>query len=513
MKTAARNCRRYLLILAAAALMALASAGITGAATANEKAAFDFFTDTMELSPAAACGIMSNIQYESGFQPGITGMGGAYGICQWTGVRQTRLRNWCSSHGLSYSSMQGQLRFLQYELKTYYLSVYRYMYSVTNDASGAYNAGYYWCYYFERPANTYSTAVFRGQKARSQYWPAYANASIYASASAADKGIKISWNAVSKYGYKVYRSGKSGSGYQAVAQVSGSKKSWTDSQAAVGKKYYYYVEALGKNGKASDKSNTVSATKRPSLQDEQCSVKLSKTSYTYNGKARKPGVTVTYNGKKLKNNRDYTVTYSKNKNAGTAQVKVKGKGSYQGQVKLTFKISKAKQTVKVSSAKTAYKSGVYRLKASARGKISYVSSEPSVVTVKKGKLYLKGPGTARITVKAAATGNYKAANKTITLTVTPGKPGITRVTNQKKGVVKLKWKTVSKASGYEIQYAAGSSFKNSKTLEVMSQKKSSVLIKDLKRKKNYRFRIRSYRMTGEKKLYSAWSGAKTIRTK
>ena len=114
---------------------------------------------------------MSNIQYESGFQPGITGMGGAYGICQWTGVRQTRLRNWCSSHGLSYSSMQGQLRFLQYELKTYYPSVYRYMYSVTNNASGAYNAGYYWCYYFERPANTYSTAVYRGQKARSQYWP------------------------------------------------------------------------------------------------------------------------------------------------------------------------------------------------------------------------------------------------------------------------------------------------------------------------------------------------------
>ena len=155
MKTAARNCRRYLLILAAAALMALAFSKTAGAATANEKAAFEFFTDTMELSPAAACGIMSNIQYESGFQPGITGMGGAYGICQWTGVRQTRLRNWCSSHGLSYSSMQGQLRFLQYELKTYYPSVYRYMYSVTNDASGAYNAGYYWCYYLSaRPIHT-----------------------------------------------------------------------------------------------------------------------------------------------------------------------------------------------------------------------------------------------------------------------------------------------------------------------------------------------------------------------
>ena len=57
---------------------------------------------------------------------------------------------------------------------------------------------------------------------------------------------------------------------------------------------------------------------------------------------------------------------------------------------------------------------------------------------------------------------------------------------------------------FSMRQAAAS--KNAKTLEVTSQKKSSVLIKDLKRKKNYRFRIRSYRTTGEKKLYSAWSG-------
>lgn len=498
--------------LAAAAFIALAWVRPAGAATANEKTVYTFFTETMELSPAAACGIMSNIQYESGFRPDISGVGGAYGLCQWTGVRLTRLRNWCSQHGYSSSSLKGQLHFLQYELKTYYSQVYNYMYSVKNTAAGAYNAGFYWCYYYERPANTYSTAVFRAGKAKTEYWPEFGNASTYVTASAAGGGIKLSWNATSKYGYTVYRSGKASGTYQAVTRIAGgSKKSWTDTEVTKGKTYYYYIEPLGKDGKAVGKSNRTSAKCRPSLEDSQCQVTLSKTSYTYNGKAKKPEVTVTYDGEKLKKNKDYTVLYSDNKNAGTASVKVSGKGSYGGLVRLSFTIKKAKQTVKASSAKTVYRNGIYTLKASAKGKISYVSSDPSVASVKNGKLYLKGPGTAKITVKAKATGNYQAASKTVTLTVTPPKPSITRVTSPGKGTAKVKWKTVSKASGYEIQYASGSSFKNAKTVKIASKKKASTVIEGLKKGKTYRFRIRSFQEIEEKKLYSSWSSAKKLR--
>ena len=512
MEKAGRACRMFLLVLTAAALMALMLAGPAGAATANEKTAYTFFTDTMELSPAAACGIMSNIQYESGFRPNISGVGGAYGICQWTGIRLTRLRSWCSGHGYSSSTLKGQLQFLQYELKTYYPTVYNYMHSVKNTASGAYSAGFYWCYYFERPANIYSTSVFRAQRARSEYWPQFGNASTYVTAAAASGGIKLSWNATSKYGYVVYRAAKSTGTYQQVTKISsGSKKSWVDRQTATGKTYYYYVEPLGADGKAAGKSNRTSATVNPSLQDSQCVITLAKTSYTYNGKARKPGVTVTYKGKKLKKNRDYTVLYSKNVNAGTASVKVAGKGTYTGLVRLSFTIKKAKQTVKVSPAKIVYKNGRYTLKASARGKLSYVSANPSVVAVKKGKLYVKAPGIAKITVKAKATGNYQAASKTITLTVTPGKPTITRVTNQKKGTVKIKWKTVSKTAGYEIQYTARSRFQKAERVEIVSGKTAAAVVKGLKKGKTYRFRIRSYVVNGEKKLYSSWSATKKIR--
>ena len=75
------------------------------------------------------------------------------------------------------------------------------------------------------------------------------------------------------------------------------------------------------------------------------SVKLSTTSYTYNGKAKKPAATVTLNGKTLKKNVDYTVKYSSNTAIGKAKVTITGKGNYKGTVSKTFKILPAKQTI------------------------------------------------------------------------------------------------------------------------------------------------------------------------
>lgn len=69
-------------------------------------------------------------------------------------------------------------------------------------------------------------------------------------------------------------------------------------------------------------------------------IKLSQTSYTYNGKSQKPSVTVKdRKGKALKNKKDYTITYPKNmKNVGNYTVTIKLKGNYKGTVKKTFQI-------------------------------------------------------------------------------------------------------------------------------------------------------------------------------
>jgi hypothetical protein len=83
------------------------------------------------------------------------------------------------------------------------------------------------------------------------------------------------------------------------------------------------------------------------------SVTLSKTSYTYDGKAKKPKVTVKYFDGKDISSKYYKVTYKNNKQIGTATVTVKFKGDYSGTLKTTYKIRPEATTLaKVTSAKT-----------------------------------------------------------------------------------------------------------------------------------------------------------------
>ncbi len=65
-----------------------------------------------------------------------------------------------------------------------------------------------------------------------------------------------------------------------------------------------------------------------------------KTSLVYSGASLTPAVTVKYGTVTLKKNTDYTVSYSNNKNVGTATITVKGKGIYGGSVKKTFRITR-----------------------------------------------------------------------------------------------------------------------------------------------------------------------------
>jgi hypothetical protein len=82
-------------------------------------------------------------------------------------------------------------------------------------------------------------------------------------------------------------------------------------------------------------------------------IKLSKTAYTYDGKAKKPTVNVTDSkGKKIASS-NYTVTYAKGrKNVGVYKVTVKFKGNYRGEKTLTFKINPKGTSVSKLTAKS-----------------------------------------------------------------------------------------------------------------------------------------------------------------
>ena len=144
------------------------------AVRSNQKMIFRYLVEIMELPASAACGILANIERESGFDPRKGGDGNtSYGICQWHASRYGQLRHFCDVSGLDYTSLGGQLAFLDYELREEFPGLLRYLKSLDNGAAAAYEAGYAWCYTFERPAGYEDASLTRGALAQSKYWPRY----------------------------------------------------------------------------------------------------------------------------------------------------------------------------------------------------------------------------------------------------------------------------------------------------------------------------------------------------
>lgn len=150
-----------------------------------------------------------------------------------------------------------------------------------------------------------------------------------------------------------------------------------------------------------------------------CNISLSNSTYTYDGNAKRPAVTVKDDSVTLRNGIDYTLAYTNNVNAGTATVAVKGIGNYKGIYQKNYTIYKAEQYVSASVSASKIKVGeTAAIKAKAIGTLTYKSGNTNVATVSSsGVVTAKAAGTATITVTAAGNSNYKSAVNTITLTV------------------------------------------------------------------------------------------------
>ncbi len=122
---------------------------------------------------------------------------------------------------------------------------------------------------------------------------------------------------------------------------------------ALGHKYKTTTKkaTTSKNGKAVTACTVCKKVSKTTVIYKASSVKLSKTSYTYNGKTQKPKVVVkTSKGKALTEGKDYTVKYPKGmKNPGSYTVTVTFKGNYSGKKTLTFTIAPKAPTLKVKA--------------------------------------------------------------------------------------------------------------------------------------------------------------------
>lgn len=139
-----------------------------------EQRIYLFLTREMGLNTAVACGILANVERECSFNVQDASYDGGYGIVQWTGSRNTALKNWCKNNGYDYTTLEGQLWYLKHDLEDNYPKILKYLKGVSNTAAGAYDAAYYFCYNFEIPANRASRSVERGNIAKDKYWRKYA---------------------------------------------------------------------------------------------------------------------------------------------------------------------------------------------------------------------------------------------------------------------------------------------------------------------------------------------------
>ena len=216
--------------------------------SSNTTIVFNYLVDELKMNSAAACGVLANIYYESGFDPHMEGDNNtSYGICQWHADRKTNLINYCKSNNLDYTTLEGQLAFLKYELVNSYSKIYNYMLDEKNTAEGAYDAGWYWCYNFEVPANRETVSVTRGNLAKNTYWEQYGKDEIAPPAISnlqnLENGILLQWKVTAGVsGYNIYRKTSLSDAWTQIDSVSdGDINRYTDKNVSCGTNYYYAV--------------------------------------------------------------------------------------------------------------------------------------------------------------------------------------------------------------------------------------------------------------------------------
>ena len=239
----------------------------------------------------------------------------------------------------------------------------------------------------------------------------------------------------------------------------------------------------------------------------KASVTLSTSTYAYDGKAKKPGVTVKLNGKTLKNGTDYTVSYSNNTKVGTAKVTITGKGNYTGSVSKTYKIK--------NNFKKATISGISNKSYTGKNITQSITVKYNGKTLKNGTDYTvsyssnKNIGTA--TVKITGKGSY-TGTITKTFKINPAKQEIQKLTAKSKAFF-VDWAQKGSATGYEIQYATNSKFTSAKKVTITNKKTDKTTVSKLSGKKKYYVRVRSYTTVKGTKYYGAWSASKSVTTK
>lgn len=149
-------------------------------------------------------------------------------------------------------------------------------------------------------------------------------------------------NAIGNYTYTWYRVGES---KDTVLQTKTATTDTTDTYTVTEEDIHSQIYCVVTTEKCCEgvKSNEITV---PGLNIKGAKIVMpSEETYSYNGKAQTPDVTVTLNDNELEKNTDYRIDYVNNQNAGTATINITGIGRYEGSVSKDFTIAKKAVTV------------------------------------------------------------------------------------------------------------------------------------------------------------------------
>lgn len=494
-------------IMLAVAVPAFSAQGVSS--QSNKSKVFSYLTEEIGFNTAAACGIMANIEHESGFDSSrvLYDTNGLLsgGLCMWNGSRFSNLQRYCNRNGYNYLGIPGQLSYLEYELDSnYYGHIYDYLKSVPNTSSGAYDAAYYWCYYFEVPANRSYQANRRGNAAATRYWDEFspANAApktptLKSSSNGktldSSSSVKLSWTSggegATKYIVSLakYKNGKYDFSSAKTYSTTDRKLTLKLSKLSLGK-YAVRVQSVnGKTGEKSSKSNTVKF-KSDCLKHNY--VLTSSKEPTFKKAGRNVYKCTKCSNKKVKNLSVLTVeTFSKRTVSGFTladatkdSVKLKwnsvsGADGYQlymkqdGAWKKIATLKGTKYTVKkLKSASTylfAVRAYIEKDKALHVGKFSYFKAPTSPMKI--------------LFMSSARTG---------------------------VGQFKLTWNRVNGADGYTVFVSTDANGKF-KALKNLSASENTYTAKKLKSGKTYYFVVKAYKKSDGAKAYSEPTSVRT----
>lgn len=231
-------------------------------------------------------------------------------------------------------------------------------------------------------------------------------------------------------------------------------------------------------------------------------VKGISSTYTYTGKAITPEPEVWADGVQLEKDKDYTVSYEDNINAGVAKLVITASGThYAGTKELSFQIlRKSIHLCDIGSIQTQVYTGSDikpTVTVEDDGKALELLSDYTLMYSNNRKA---GTGVAAV----AGKGNY-TATKNLTFDIRPCDAGAAVVTGASADSLSISWTGDGAVTGYEV-YRAGA---DGKWQQVTRTRDAFYTDKKLAAETTYSYKVRSYLVADGETYYGEFTGAVT----